>query len=246
MAGTRFWHGINGRARAYMPASTANSPYAVAQAIRSEFMIREMVIPIKYTDGTAEFPTNFQFPANAIELNTRLYVRTAEAGGTTKQVSVGTATADGGTPTAFLNLADVSVTGIRWLSNTQPLAITVGASPYTYTSVGANLISVTGGTVSSIAIKRGGTTTTVASATGGTYALVDGDQLIVTYSGLPTMIDLQTEGDTVTNVGGKRVSWTPASNNFTTLDADVIIEYLAFGDLTQFQTSGEAPEQGTD
>lgn len=237
-APTRFYSGINGRTREYRDST------GVDRGCRSEFGIREMVIPIKFSDGTAEFPTNFRFPATAIELNTRLYVRTAEAGGTTKQVSVGTATADSGTPTAFLNLVDVSSTGLKWLGQTQPLAITVTASPFTYTSVGAQQVFVTGGTVSSIVLKRGGTSTTVASATGGGYDLEDGDQLIVTYSVLPTMTAFQAEGDTVSTIGGLRVSWTPASANFTTLDADIIIEYLVFGDLTQFQTSGEANTQG--
>lgn len=235
---TRFYSGVNGRAREYRDALGND------RGCRSEFGIREMVIPIKYTDGTAEFPTNFTFPATAIELNTRLYVRTAEAGGTTKQVSVGTATADTGTPNAFLNLVDVSTTGIRWLGQTQPAGITVGASPFTYTAVGAQQVFVTGGTVSSIVLKRGGTSITIASATGVNADMEDGDQLVVTYSVLPTMTAFQEEGDTVTNIGGKRVSWTPASANFTTLDADIIIEYLVFGDLTQLQTSGEANTQG--
>lgn len=237
-APTRFYSGVNGRTREYRDVSGND------RGCRSEYGMREMVIPIKFTDGTTEFPTNFQFPASSIEINTRLYVRTAEAGGTTKQVDVGTATADSGTPNSFLQKVDVSSTGTKWLSNCQPVSITVGGSPFTYTSIGATKVAITSGTVSAIALKRGGTSTTIASATGLVVDLVDGDQLVVTYSVLPTMVQFGMEGDTITNVGGKRVSWTPASNNFTTLDADIIIEYLVFGDLTQFQTSGEANTQG--
>lgn len=237
-APVRFYSGLTGRAREYRDALGND------RGCRSEFGIREMVIPIKYTDGTAEFATNFKFPSPSIELNTRLYVRTAEAGGTTKQISIGTATADSGTPNSFLNLVDVSATGIRWLGLTQPIAVTVGSSPFTYTSVGAQQVFITGGTVSSVVLKRGGTSITIGSATGLNADMEDGDQLVVTYSVLPTMTAFQEEGDTLTNIGGKRVSWTPASANFTTLDADILIEYLVFGDLTQFQTSGEAVTQG--
>jgi hypothetical protein len=65
-------------------------------------------------------------------------------------------------------------------------SITVGASPYTYTATNNGTVAVTGGTVSSVQLKRGATTITVASATGVLVPVSTGDQVIVTYSSTPT------------------------------------------------------------
>jgi len=69
----------------------------------------------------------------------------------------------------------------------QPVAaITVSASPFTYTAPAAGSVVVTGGTVSAIALIRQGTTV----ATGLTTGLIPVsrfDQVKVTYSVVPTM-----------------------------------------------------------
>jgi len=70
-------------------------------------------------------------------------------------------------------------------------AITVTASPFTYTAPFNGQVTVTGGTVSLIQIIRGGTTVAT-GLTVGLFMMSRGDQLIVTYSGLPTMIFLPT------------------------------------------------------
>ncbi|MCA8326124.1 hypothetical protein [Burkholderia cepacia] len=65
-------------------------------------------------------------------------------------------------------------------------AITVGASPYTYTAPAAGTVFVSGGTDSALQLKRGATTI----ATGfvdGPVPVSAGDQVIVTYSVAPTM-----------------------------------------------------------
>jgi len=63
-------------------------------------------------------------------------------------------------------------------------AITVGASPFTYTAGDtAEVIYITGGTVS-LVVKNG---ITVFAASPCTVHLGPGEAVVVTYSGLPTM-----------------------------------------------------------
>jgi len=66
--------------------------------------------------------------------------------------------------------------------------VSVGASPVTLTNAGpANAVyTVQGGTVSVIGMKRGATTVTT-GLTAGAFFLGVGDQLVITYSGLPTV-----------------------------------------------------------
>ena len=66
-------------------------------------------------------------------------------------------------------------------------SITVGGSPYTYTAAAAGSVVVTGGTASSIQLKRGSTTITIASASPAVVPVSTGDQVITTYSVTPTM-----------------------------------------------------------
>jgi hypothetical protein len=74
-------------------------------------------------------------------------------------------------------------------------AITVGASPYSYTNTTTNriLVYVTGGTVSSVARGRGANTT-VTGKTQGFYSLRPNETLVVTYSAAPTMSGTYLEG----------------------------------------------------
>ncbi len=65
-------------------------------------------------------------------------------------------------------------------------SITVGSSPYTYIAAFNGTILVTGGTVSAIAIVRQ-STSLATGLTSGLFPLSRLDQLVVTYSGTPTM-----------------------------------------------------------
>lgn len=73
------------------------------------------------------------------------------------------------------------------VARAQPVqTITVGASPYTYTAPFNGIVVSTGGTVSSIAVVRQGTSVPT-GLTAGIVPLSRGDQLVITYSGTPTM-----------------------------------------------------------
>lgn len=63
-------------------------------------------------------------------------------------------------------------------------AISVGASPFTYTASFNGWVRITGGTVSNITLTR----TSGYTVTGDIFPVSRGDSLTVTYSGLPTMI----------------------------------------------------------
>jgi len=66
-------------------------------------------------------------------------------------------------------------------------AVTVGASPYTYSpSVRGNVI-VSGGTVSAIAFSRDGVTFYATGQTAGMFLLCATDRLRITYTVLPTV-----------------------------------------------------------
>lgn len=74
----------------------------------------------------------------------------------------------------------------------QPVAaITVGASPFTYTAPFAGAVTVTSGTVSVISIIRQGTTVAT-GAVAGVFPVSRLDQIQVTYSVTPTMRFLPT------------------------------------------------------
>jgi hypothetical protein len=230
---TTFYKGHQDVNRAHY--GTSANPSTVALPARAALARREWSQPINFADGTAEVPEQFTFPATCIVTAASVYVRTAETTGTTKQINVGTATADSGTPNAFLNGIDVSTTGLKTASNGQPIAITVTASPFAYTAIGAQYVTITGGTTSAITLTRNGVTTAnIGTTTPVSVYLGDGDIVTVTYSVAPTMKAFPSNDPEflTTSVGGKRLSWTPASNNFATLDADILIEYLVLNDLT--------------
>lgn len=173
----RFYSGVALRPRSYVD-SLGN-----LRGVRSELAHREIVIPIKYTDGTALVTTNFKLPANSIiTAYPRLYIRTAETAGTTKTIQVGV----GATAAALCNGLSVATAGL-----VQPTltfgSVTLGTSLFVY----------------------GGTTSTAPVF----------EPFIVAASAA--------------------ITWTPASANFGTLDADLIIEYDVLGDLTLFQSNPE-------
>lgn len=242
MTGTRFRGGVAPGNRAYVSSTGVVNP------TRTELMLRHVTVPINFANGTTEFATNFTFPATAVVFDTYVNVRTAEATGTTKTIQIGTATADSGVPNAFLDGLDVSATGMRTYINAGPVAITVGASPFAYTAVNPQVVTVTGGTTSAITLTRNGVTTAnIGTTTPFHEYMSNGDVLNVTYSGAPTMKSFQSTFGAHKSVGGKRLAWVPGSNDFANLDADVVVCYYCVGDLTQpSQSNGETPELGID
>ncbi|PTB28849.1 hypothetical protein C9I56_11200 [Paraburkholderia caribensis] len=74
-----------------------------------------------------------------------------------------------------------------WGSTAAIAAITPGASPYTYTAPANGQVVISGGTVSNIQLKRGATTITIAAASPADVPVSAGDQVITTYSVVPTM-----------------------------------------------------------
>jgi hypothetical protein len=67
------------------------------------------------------------------------------------------------------------------------IAITVTASPFTYSATMAGFVIVHGGTVSQISFSRTSGTSYVTGQTSGTFPVSAGDSLIVTYSSAPTV-----------------------------------------------------------
>lgn len=67
------------------------------------------------------------------------------------------------------------------------IAITPGASPYTYNAQVKGSVIVSGGTVSAIAFSRDGITFYATGQTAGMFTLNAQDRLRVTYTVLPTM-----------------------------------------------------------
>ncbi len=67
-----------------------------------------------------------------------------------------------------------------------PLAITPGASPFSYQAPWNGFVLVTGGTVSAVALSRDHTTF-FAFPTAGAVPVFKGDVVKVTYTGAPTM-----------------------------------------------------------
>lgn len=65
-------------------------------------------------------------------------------------------------------------------------AVTVGATPFSYTAGGPGTLSVTGGTVSSITLRRN-TVTMATGLTSGLIPMANRDIVTIAYSGLPTV-----------------------------------------------------------
>jgi hypothetical protein len=80
--------------------------------------------------------------------------------------------------------------GIQEVQGPAAAAITVAASPFTYTNNDGfrEVVAIYAGTVSVIALVRGGVTTQVAGATNFPIMLEPGDGVTVTYSSAPTMV----------------------------------------------------------
>jgi len=66
-------------------------------------------------------------------------------------------------------------------------AVPVGASPFTFTAVHPGAILIVGGTVSEVDLIRARETIAPTGQTAGFFPMSQGDQIVVTYSGLPVM-----------------------------------------------------------
>jgi hypothetical protein len=66
------------------------------------------------------------------------------------------------------------------------MTVSVTASPFVYTATQKGFMIVRAGTVSAIQFTR--TVTTLTGLTAGLFPLSQGDQLTVTYTGLPTLV----------------------------------------------------------
>lgn len=95
---------------------------------------------------------------------------------------------------AGLQLADVPVPeGLGWLVPREPSSpplpegVTVGASPYTFTSLGSGYALLSGGTVSSVTWSRDGSTYYATGQIAGFFPMEITDSLVITYTVLPTL-----------------------------------------------------------
>ncbi len=199
----------------------------------TETVLREMVIPISYLDGTAEVPTNFKFNTPVVVQSCYLRVRTAEATGTTKTIKIGTATADSGNPLVFINGASVASTGLVTASAGQALTITPATTTNPTVSFMNGLWTNTGGTVTHQTVTRG-TSTTGDLATSGPLAvyLSTGDSVTLTYSGAPTCLFFPEVDNLAFQPGAVRVSWTPGSTDWANFIGDIVIRYQFIADTT--------------
>lgn len=68
------------------------------------------------------------------------------------------------------------------------VAITAGASPYAYTAPSRGAVNLVGGTVTVVALKRNGVSTTL-NGVAGVFPVSGGDQLVITYSVVPTSLE---------------------------------------------------------
>lgn len=66
------------------------------------------------------------------------------------------------------------------------MTVAAGGSPFTFTAPSGGYIILRGGTVSAVSVTR--TVTTLTGQTAGIFPLSQGDQLTVTYTGLPVMV----------------------------------------------------------
>lgn len=118
----RFYSGVALRPRSYVDAS------GNLRGVRSELAHREIVIPIKYSDGTSLVTTNFKLPATSlITAYPRVFVRVAETTGATKTIKVGL----GATAAAIINGLSVATAGLVQPTLTNA-AVTLGTSLFVY------------------------------------------------------------------------------------------------------------------
>lgn len=71
-------------------------------------------------------------------------------------------------------------------SQLPPGAVTVGASPFSYSAPSRGSVNVSGGTVSQVAIVRNGVSHNIGGIAG-SFQVSKGDQIKVTYSAAPSL-----------------------------------------------------------
>jgi hypothetical protein len=96
-------------------------------------------------------------------------------------------------PSSIFPIADTStgrVTQVwhlffaQFVDPPQPIVpITVGASPFSYQASGNGSLNITGGTVSSVTLKRG----TITAVVNAPVRMANNDVVTITYSSLPTV-----------------------------------------------------------
>lgn len=128
MAATRFTHGLT--ARNYFYKNSAGQKITPGH----ELIMRQLVVPISFADGTTTVTTTITLPANTIIMPypTAINVLTAEATGATKTIQVGIT----GTAGAFVNGVSVASTGLI-----QPVltfgAVTLGSKLQVFSGTGS-------------------------------------------------------------------------------------------------------------
>jgi hypothetical protein len=83
----------------------------------------------------------------------------------------------------FYNLYQASINGFPQ----SEVAVTPGASPYSYTATRKGQLIVNGGTVSAISLSRNGTTFYTTGQTFGVFQLDSQDVIRITYTVAPTL-----------------------------------------------------------
>ena len=105
-----------------------SSRLGLYQANRSALVRRDLVIPLNFADGTGTNTTKLTLPASSIVIpNPKIYVRTAEATGTTKTLEVGVT----GTAAGFINGLSAASTGMVAPTLTNA-AVTLGSLLFVY------------------------------------------------------------------------------------------------------------------
>lgn len=92
-------------------------------AITTEINRRTRVIPISFADGTTENETGFTLPSTAIVRAVYLRVKTAEATGATKTISIGTLSTAAGDADGFLVGVSVAASGLVGPSITETTGV---------------------------------------------------------------------------------------------------------------------------
>ena len=178
-----------------------NFPNGVSVAKRDEsigqanIVDRVKVIRINASDGTGENDTGWDLPSTAIVEDVLVNVKTAEATGTTKTIDVGLLSSEAGGD------ADGFLDGVDVSS----------------TGLKGASLSVT---------EAAGVNETYISAVASTYGVLLADlnyELGTDTAGDTGYINLNRKPHL--NSNGNSISWTPGSNDFADLVADIIIFY---------------------
>jgi len=118
--------------RAVDPESTRFGSIAINYA-----SLRHLIVEVQASDGTGERNTNFAFQLKDIVDDILLEVITPETSGSTKTISIGLATSEGGVVNGFANGLSVAAAGVIPLSRANG-AVTAGA--YLNETIGSGVV----------------------------------------------------------------------------------------------------------